>query len=115
MPWNRNDPPDPLEERRRKLQEQERLLAEQVTKLTNQLNPNAEPDPKQVEPPVWRLEEDHHTPPLSGPTLAGKRQLARQRQRDLIIFLIAVCILLLVMVIGVWVAYVHNTAPVTGP
>ena len=30
MPWPRNDDPDPLEAKRRELEEQERLLAERM-------------------------------------------------------------------------------------
>jgi predicted nucleic acid-binding Zn ribbon protein len=44
-----------------------------------------------------------------------KRNLARQRQRDMLLFFIAVGVLLLVMGILIWVAYVRNTAPGTGP
>jgi hypothetical protein len=117
MPWHRNDP-DPLEERRRQLAEQERRLAEQMSRLTQQMHPSGEPPPpvaKPVEPPVWRLEEDHPSLRPTELVPTRKRHLARQSQRDMLLFFIAVGVLLVVMGIFAWVAYVHSTAPVTGP
>ncbi len=114
MSWPRNDP-DPFEERRRKLAEQERLVAEQMSLLNKQLYPSGEPAPppavKPTEPPVWRMEEE--TRPVD-PTPVRKRHLARQRQRDMMLFFIAVGILFIVMSILVWVACVHNNAPSSG-
>ncbi len=113
MPWRSNDP-DPLEDMRRKLAEQERLLAEKLARLNEGLDPSGGPSPsevKPVEPPVWRLEEDRSSDPMP----VRKRNLARQRQRDMLLFFIAVGVLLLVMGILIWVAYVRNTAPGPGP
>ena len=117
MPWRRNDP-DPLEERRRKLAEQERLLAEQMSRLNEQLHPTGEAHQtgtKQVEPPVWRLEEDGSPRRAATPTAGPKRHLARQTQRDMWLFFIAVGVLLMVVTIFVWVAYARNNPPTIGP
>ena len=107
MPWRSNDP-DPLEDMRRKLAEQERLLAEKMARLNEGLDPSGPPpsEVKPVEPPVWRLEEDHSTEPLP----VRKRNLARQRQRDMLLFFIAVGVLVIVVCLLIWVAYVRNTA-----
>ena len=93
--------------------EKERQVAEQFSQLTRQLHPSGEPPPvvKPVEPPVWRLEEE--TRPVE-PMPVRRRHLARQTQRDMLVFFIALGILLIVMSILVWVAYVHNNAPPTG-
>jgi hypothetical protein len=116
MPWNRNDP-DPLEARRRQLAEQERLLSEQRRRLTEQLHQSGESPPanvKPAEPPVWRMEEDGLHERATDPAPARKRNLARQRQRDRFLFFVFIGLLLIVVVIVLWVAYVHNTAPITG-
>ena len=44
-----------------------------------------------------------------------KRNLARQRRRDKILVFGLIILFLFVVVIVLWVAYVHNTAPVNGP
>jgi hypothetical protein len=115
MPWNRNDP-DPLEARRRRLAEQERLLAEQRRQLINQLHQSGESaaNDKPVEPPVWRMEEDVLHQRIADPVPARKRNLARQRRRDMILVFGLIILFLIVLVIVLWVAYVHNTAPVNG-
>jgi len=115
MLWNRNDP-DPLEARRRQLAEQERLVSEQRTRLIEQLQQSGESSPaniKPAEPPVWRKEEDGPHDRITEPTPARKRNLGRQRQRDMILFFVFIG-LFLILVIVLWVAYVHNTAPVSG-
>jgi hypothetical protein len=114
MPWKRNDPPDPLEARRRQLAEQERLLAEQRQRLHNELRGSGE-EAKPAEPPVWRLEDDdsrHERP--ADPTPARKRHLARQRQRDMVLFFVFILVLIIVLAIVFIIAYVHNTTPATG-
>ena len=116
MPWNRNDP-DPLEAKRRQLAEQERLLAEQRRLLTEQLQQSGDSSSaraKPAEPPVWRMEDDGHHEHFADPTPARKRNLARQRQRDMILFFVFILVFLVVMSILLWLAYVHNTAPATG-
>ena len=116
MPRNRNDP-DPLEVRRRQLAEQERLLSEQRKRLTEQLQQSGEFSPanaKPAEPPVWRMEEDSQHERVTDPTPARKRNLARQRQRDMVLFFLFLALALIVLLIVLWVAYVHNTAPVNG-
>jgi len=115
MPWNRNDP-DPLEARRRQLEEQERLLAEQRKRLTEELHQSVESSPshlKPAEPPVWRMEEDGQQEGVADAIPARKRNLARQRQRDMVLFFVFIGLFLVVMVIVLWV-YVHNAAPVHG-
>ena len=114
MPWNRNDP-DPLEARRRQLAEQQRQLIEQRKRLTEELHQTGEASPahiKRAEPPVWRMEEDNLHQRASEPTPARKRNLARQRQRDMVLFFLFIIVFLIVLSIVLWVAYVHNTAPV---
>jgi ABC-type Na+ efflux pump permease subunit len=116
MPWNRNDP-DPLEARRRQLAEQERLLSEQRRRLTEELYQSGESpaaNVKPAEPPVWRMEEDGLPQRVAESTPARRRNLARQRQRDRFLFFVFIVLLLIVLVIVLWVAYVHNTAPVNG-
>jgi hypothetical protein len=116
MLWNRNDP-DPLEARRRQLAEQERLLSEQRKRLTEELRQSGESSAANVrpaEPPVWRMEEDglHHR--VTEPAPTRRRNLARQRRRDRMLFFIFIVLLLIVVGIVLWVAYVHNTAPING-
>jgi hypothetical protein len=116
MPRNRNDP-DPLEARRRQLAEQERLLSEQRRRLTEQLHPAGESPSaavQPVDPPVWRMEEDGPHPRLTDPTPARKRNLGRQRRRDMIFVFLLIVLLLIVVGIGLWIAYVHNTSPGNG-
>ena len=58
MAWPR-DEPDSLRAKRRKLEEQERLLAERMSRLTQELRDGPSPEKeKTVEPPVWRMEEE---------------------------------------------------------
>jgi hypothetical protein len=116
MPWNRNDP-DPLEARRRQLAEQERLLTEQRRRLTELLRPSGESpsaNAKPIEPPVWRMEEDGPHQRVAEPTSARKRNLARQRQRDMILVFGLIILLLIVLGIFLWLAHVHNAIPITG-
>jgi hypothetical protein len=110
MPWRSNEP-DPLEDMRRKLAEQEKLLSEKLARLNQGFDPSAPSDAKPTEPPVWRLEEDRTSDPLP----VRRRNLARQRQRDMLLFFIAVGVLVIVVCLLIWVAYVRNTAPGTGP
>jgi hypothetical protein len=109
MPWNRNEP-DPLEARRRQLAEQQRLLAEQRRRLTEQVQPSDEAV-RRAEPLVWRTEDDSPVARAAEPTPARKRNLARQRQRDMIVVFGLVILFLIVLGMLIWVAYVHNMAP----
>lgn len=112
MPWNRSEP-DPLEVRRRELAEKERLVSERMSQLTEQLRQAGEPVPTQVkpaDPPVWRMEDEGSSPHPTDPAPARKRNLARQRQRDMIVFFVCISVLLLVLIVVLWVAYVRNTA-----
>jgi hypothetical protein len=115
MPWNRNDP-DPLEARRRQLAEQERLLVEQRKRLTELLQESSESgaNVKPAEPPVWRMEEDSLSQRVTDPAPVRKRNLARQRQRDMVLCIIFIVVLLIVLGIVLWVAHVHNTVPING-
>ena len=115
MPWNRNDP-DPIEARRRQLAEQERLLTEQRRLLTEQLHQAGESDAKvkPAEPPVWRMEEDAPPQRAADPVPPRKRNLARQRQRDMVLVFGLIGLLLIILIVALWIAHVHNTAPVGG-
>ena len=97
MPSNRNDP-DPLETRRRQLAEQERLLSEQRRRLTEQLHPTGESTTrvKPAEPPVWRMEDDGHHVRIVEPT---PRHLARQRQRDMVLFFIFIIVFIFIVIL----------------
>ena len=110
MPWNRTDP-DPLEIKRRKLQEQERLLAEQMSRLTQELHNSGEPLPEEIkppEPPVWRLEDDAAHPRAVEPSPARRRNLARQRRQDMVLFFIFGAVLLVALALVLWHAYAHH-------
>jgi hypothetical protein len=118
MSWKRNDP-DPLEARRRQLAEQERLLLEQRRQLTEKLHGTGEFSSaglKPTEPPVWRMEEESDISHRrsNDPTPARKRDLARQRQRDKVLFFLFIGVFLIVLGIVVWVAYVHNVTTSVG-
>ena len=111
MPWHRNDP-DPLEIKRRKLEEQERLLSEQMSRLMEEIHNSGEPLPEVIkpsEPPIWRLEDDAAHPRAVEPAPARKRNLARQRQRDMILFFVFGALLLIVIGLVLWRAYAHHT------
>jgi hypothetical protein len=118
MPWKRNDPPDPLEARRKELEEQQRLLVEQRKRLTEQLHqpggsPAAPAQPKIH--PVWRRDEDSQDDRVADPTPARKKMhLAHQRRRDRIIFFGLMALLLVIVLIVLWVAKVHNSLPTGG-
>jgi hypothetical protein len=115
-PWNRNAP-DPFKDKRRILAEQERLLAERMSQLREELLHSGDPlvsDLKPVEPPVWRMEDETQSRRATDPTPARKRNLARQRQRDMIWFFVILTVFVAVLIIVLWVAYVHNTAPNNG-
>ena len=115
MPWNRNNEPDPLEAKRRQLEEQQRLLAEQMSRLSRQLNGESLPeDEKPVEPPVWRMEEDSTSRRLTDPLSPRKRNLARQRQNDMILFFIFMGVLLVAICIFFWLWHIHYAAMTSG-
>ncbi len=108
MPWSRNDP-DPLKAKRRQLAEQARLLAEKMSRLAYELQHGTQPPPatKPAEPPVWRMEEDGT--PRSGPEPAAtrKRNLARQRRRDMFIFFLCMVLLLIATGFFIWLSKTH--------
>jgi hypothetical protein len=114
MPWKQNDP---FDEKRRKLAEQEKLLAEQMAQLKNEMSGSGHASGEaKAEPPVWRMEEDSFSSHRStDPAPVRKRNLARQRQRDMMLFFILIGALLVVVTIALWVAYVRNAAPINGP
>jgi len=114
MPWPRKEP-DPLEARRRQLAEQQRHLSEQKKRLTERLNSiPSSAGARRIEPPVWRREEDGPNGRDAEPTPARRRNLARQRQRDMVLFFIFIIVLLIVLGVVIWVAYVRNTIPING-
>lgn len=104
------DEPDSLKAKRRQLAEQERILSERMSRLAQELRdgPDAAPSNKPVEPPVWRLEEETSARPAAEPILPRGRNLARQRQRDKILFFLFIALLLVVMCIFFWVYRTHS-------
>lgn len=113
MPW-KSTPPDPLDAKRRELEQRQRLLAERQRKLTEALHGSGSASAaKSAEPPVWRMEDDVSRA-RAVESSARKRQLARQRRRDMILFFLFIGVLILVVAVVWWVAYVHNTAPSSG-
>jgi hypothetical protein len=109
MPWPR-DEPDPLRAKRRQLAEQERELAERMSRLHQELQEDREAAKKPPEPPVWRLEDEQVAPRAPETTSAKPRHLARQTQRDKIFFFIFMALLLVLVVIFFWVYQVHLRA-----
>jgi hypothetical protein len=113
MPWSRSEP-DPLKARRRQLAEQERLLAERMSQLSQELQGDwAKTAGKKggLEPPVWRMEDEatRYTSPET-PALRG-RALARQRQRDMMIFFLCTALLLAIMGLVFWLWKTHAHSP----
>ncbi len=96
---------DPLEERKRELAEQARLLAEQQRRLTEELR-NGGGAAKQKEHPVWRRDEDAPKRRVAEVVPARKRHLARQRQRDMVLFFVFIAILIALVIVG-FLAYAH--------
>ncbi len=109
MPKNRDDS-SPLETKRRLLEQQERLLAQKRRELKEQLESGGVPEAAAAaridEPPVWRMEDEpdeHDAEP------ARYRHLARQRQRDMIIFFACIGLLLIVIAVLLWVVWIHTS------
>jgi hypothetical protein len=104
--------PDPLRGKRQQLAERERLLAEQMSKLSEKIARGGEDVPKPHEPPVWRLEDDAPVAPRrhAEPTGAGKRVLKRQRRNDKILFFVLIAALIVVILLFV-LALGHSHAP----
>jgi hypothetical protein len=110
--------PDPLSGKRKLLAEQERLLAERMEKLNRRLANNGEEEtgpPKPIEPPVWRLEEDGS--PVrrpAEPAVANRRVLARQRQRDMLIFFVMIVALIVAVLLVLALAHTHLPGALPG-
>jgi predicted nucleic acid-binding Zn ribbon protein len=111
--------PDPLHGRRKLLAEQEKLLAERMTKLHEKLARGGEEEDPNVprqppEPPLWRLEED--APRVSGTEapVMNKRVLNRQRQRDMLIFFVMIAALVVVVLLVLALAHSHLPGVVAG-
>lgn len=109
MPKNRDDS-SPLETKRRLLEQQERVLAQKRRELKQQLEsggtpPEAAAAARIDEPPVWRMEDEpdeHDAEP------ARYRHLARQRQRDMVVFFACIALLLIVIAVLLWVVWIHT-------
>jgi t-SNARE complex subunit (syntaxin) len=104
--------PDPLQGRRKLLAEQERLLAERMTKLHQKLARNGEEEDPNVpskppEPPVWRLEEETPRAPRHEAPAMNKRVLNRQRRNDQILFCIMMVALVVVVLLVLALAHSH--------
>ena len=110
MPKN-PDASNPLATKRRLLEEQERLLAQRRRALKQQLESGGAPAAaaRVDEPPVWRMEDDRYDR-ASDPSSPHPRHLGRQRQRDMIVFF-CMGLLLAVIVVLLWFAWVHTAAP----
>ncbi len=114
MPKKRDDS-NPLEAKRRQLEQQEKLLAQKRAQLKAQLESGGAPETaaatKAEQPPVWRMEDEpndfDHVP-------VRYRHLARQRRRDMIVFFACIGLLLIVIVVLVWVIYIHTAAAPAG-
>jgi hypothetical protein len=101
--------PDPLKDKRRRLAERERLLAERMSQLNDKLARGGEEAPKRHEPPVWRLEEDAPViTPRIEPTAARRRVLARQRRNDQILFFVMIIALIVVTLLVLALAHSHG-------
>jgi hypothetical protein len=102
MPWSRSEP-DPIKARRRQLAEQERLLAERMAQLRQELSGPGDPEIKKApEPPVWRLEDETQNNSGNEVVPAAPRVLARQRRRDKVIFFLCIAFLLVLILIVAW-------------
>jgi cell division septal protein FtsQ len=73
------------------------------------LQPSTESS-KTVEPLVWRTEEDGAQDRVPEAIPARKRNLGRQRQNDMFLVFGLVILLVIVVAIVLWVAYVRNSA-----
>ncbi len=76
MPWSPNDA-DPVARKRRELEEAQRLISEQVSRLTEELHQSVDPavlEKKPIEHPVWRMEDDHHIRPAHRTRLGPQAQ-----------------------------------------
>ena len=105
---------DPLAHKRQFLAEQERLLSERMSKLSDQLERGGEEagPAKPAEPPVWRLEEDHPVAKARAAESAVRRAgLGKQRQRDKILFFITIGALFIAVIIFVGLAHSHLRGP----
>jgi hypothetical protein len=109
MPKRRDDS-NPLEAKRRLLEEQERLLAQKREELRARIASGgvAPVAARNEEPPVWRMEDEPHEHELEPPPY---RHLARQRRRDMVIFFACIALLLAVIAVLLWVVWVHGSAP----
>jgi len=110
MPKNR-DASNPLATKRRLLEERERLLAQRRRELKQQLESGGAPEAaaRVDQPPVWRMEDDHHDRAVDSSS-ARPRHLARQRQRDMVVFF-CMGLLLAVIVVLLWIAWIHTASP----
>jgi t-SNARE complex subunit (syntaxin) len=111
--------PDPLQGRRKLIAEQERLLAERMTKLHEKLarggeeeDPNVPPKPPEL--PVWRLEEDVQRLPRHEAPAVNKRVLNRQRRNDQILFCIMMVALVVVVLLVLALAHSHLPGSIAG-
>ncbi len=111
MPKNR-DESNPLETKRRLLEEQERLLAQKRRALKQQLESGGAPEAaaRVDQPPVWRLEDEPHSRDMELSS-ARPRHLARQRQRDMVVFLACMVVLIVVIVVLLCVVWIHSASP----
>jgi hypothetical protein len=116
MPKKRDDS-NPLDAKRRQLEQQEKLLVQKRAELKAQLESKGAPEAaaaaKADEPPVWRMEDEE---PLEYDTEPARyRHLARQRRRDMIVFFACITVLLIVIAVLLWVVWGHMAPPTPAP
>jgi len=104
----RRDDSNPLEAKRRQLEQQERLLAQKRRELKDQLESGGETEAAahMDEPPVWRMEDE---PGEMEAEPARYRHLARQRRRDMLIFFACIAVLLVVIAVLLWIILGHSS------
>jgi hypothetical protein len=109
MPKRRDDF-NPLDAKRRALEEQERLLAQKRADLKAQIDGGGTTSSaaRIDEPPVWRMEDEPQEHELEP---AQYRHLARQRRRDMFIFFACIALLLVVIAVLLWVLYARAGTP----
>lgn len=96
---------DPVEKRRRELQDQQRKLAAEMAALEARLHAEQNPPPPKppTEPahPVWRLDEEEsfiREEEMRPAATGNKRVLRAQRQRDFKVFILFLIPLALIVI-----------------
>ena len=104
----KRDDSNPIEARRRQLEEQEKLVAQKRREIRDQIE-SGSAGARVGEPPIWRREDEEHHDAAPEPTPARRRHLAHQRRRDMILFFAFIAVLLIVVVAVLWLMHVHSS------